>query len=89
MSDGPYKCLGTDDFGVRGVRKRLNLSDLSPSCLEEIRHSVLVKRMTHKEAADFHRVKPLLISRLMCSMKKDPEFISKREEKMNAKQETR
>ena len=42
-SDGPYKCLGTDDFGVRGVRKRLNLCDLSPSCLEEISHSVLVK----------------------------------------------
>jgi len=45
--------------------------------------------MTHKEAADFHRVKPLLVSRIMSSMKKDPEFISKREDKMKGKQEVR
>jgi hypothetical protein len=45
--------------------------------------------MTHKEAADFHKVKPVLVSRIMRSMKKDPEYISKREDKMKCKQEVR
>ena len=74
----PYQSLGTDDFGLKKKRKMFTLCELSPSCLEEIRHSVLVKHLTYEQAAAKHMVKPTLVQTLMSKMKKDPEFISKR-----------
>lgn len=85
----PYKSLGTDDFGLKRKRKMLTMSELSPSCLEEIRHSVLVKHLTYEQAAALHMVKPTLVQSLMTRMKKDPEFISKKVQKMEDKQQAK
>ena len=63
--EGPYQSLGTDDFGLKKKRKFFTMSELSPSCLEDIRHSILVEHLTYKEAADKHMVKPQLINNLM------------------------
>ena len=68
-------------------RKMFTMCELSPSCMEEIRHSVLVQHFTYKEAAAKHMVKPSLVQTIMSSIKKDPEFISKRVQKMEKKQE--
>jgi hypothetical protein len=56
--EGPYKALGTDDFGLKRKRKMFTMSELSPNCMMDIRHSVLVLHLTYKDAAAKHMVKP-------------------------------
>ena len=53
---------------MRAEKEELDLCDLSPSCLKKIRHSVLVKKMTHEEAAIFHKVKLVTVFKIMSSM---------------------
>ena len=43
--------------------------------------------MSHKQAADLHRVKPTLVHKIMSDWKKDPNFISKRREKLKEKED--
>ena len=85
----PYKSLRNNDNGIKQGTKRQTLPELSPSCLEEIKHSIFVKYMTYEEAADFHKVKLSTILKIMPKIKKDPNFISKRKAKMDEKVETK
>ena len=51
----------------------------------EIAHSVLVGLLSYKEAADLHWVKPALVQGIMSKWKKDPEYLSKRRQKLQDK----
>ena len=48
-------------------------------------HSVRVDLLSYKAAADLHRVKPSLVASIIMNLKKDPDFVKKREAKIKDK----
>ena len=75
----------TDHIGIDQVKARKTIHVLSPSEIEKIVHSVKVDHRTYKDAAALHCVKPALVQTIMSSLKKDPEYITKRKQKLQAK----
>jgi hypothetical protein len=71
-----------DHQGPASLYKRKNISQLLPSDLEAIVHSVKVDYQTYESAAAFNNVKFSLVQTIMSSLKKDPEYINKRKEKL-------
>ena len=78
---------GSDDFGSVAVRKRKHLYDLNPRELEAIVKSVNQDFLTYKATADLHGVKPSLVQKIISDLKKDEDFITKRNKKLILKEE--
>ena len=73
--------FASDSRSIGTARKRKALCELTPACIVNVLHSVLVEKLKYSDAADVHNIKPALVCQLMNKSKKDPDFISKRREK--------
>jgi hypothetical protein len=80
----PTRC--PDHLGTEALRSRYKLYQLGPEKLEDIVHSIKVDYLTYKSAADLHNIKFSLVSSIMTNLKKDPEYITKRKEKLQIKE---